>query len=391
VDFSLTTEQQLIVKAARRMVETDIQPVLDAHDKDKALPKHAILDVMQKAANLGMTCARIPEEGGGAGMTMLDYGLITEQVPPAMGLILQPHEATTTRIYFGCTPEQKDRYLEDLMTGKKIACTASTEPDIGSDPRGIKTRVREDGNELVVDGAKQWISNATVSDIMNVTCRSNKDDGTSSMVRVLVDPNVSKVEAREVDMHGLRQAPLGEVTFAGCRVPKTNLCPDTGETAKLLTVTWLANRPLVGLMAVGLAQKALDLACNYAGVRKQFGRLIGGFQLVQEDLAEIETCVLSSRLLCYNALSAIDRGERANGLSAMAKRYAVDTCDRAIALAMRIHGAMGLSRELGLEQMARDVRTLTIPDGTPGILTLIQGRELTGLDPFGREARPNPQ
>ena len=183
-------------------------------------------------------------------------------------------------------------------------------------------------------------------------------------------------------MHGLRQAPLGEVTFSDCHVPKNNLCPDTGETAKLLTVTWLANRPLVGLMAVGLAQKALDAARAYAGIRKQFGRFIGGFQLVQNDLAEIETCILSSRLLCYNALAAIDRGERANGLSAMAKRYAVDSCDRAIALAMRVHGAMGLSTELGLEQMARDVRTLTIPDGTPGILTLIQGRELTGLDPF---------
>jgi alkylation response protein AidB-like acyl-CoA dehydrogenase len=382
MDFSLTTEQQMIVKAAQRMVETDIQPVLDAHDKDKALPKEAVLKIFAKAANLGMTCARIPEEGGGAGMTMLDCGLITEQIPPTAGLMIQPHEATTTRIYFGCTADQKERYLEDLMTGKKIACTASTEPDVGSDPRGIKTRVKETGDELVLDGAKQWISNATVCDLMNVTCRHVKEDGTSSMVRVLVDPTESKFHTRDVDMHGLRQAPLGEVTFSDCRVPKGNLCPDTGETAKLLTVTWLANRPLVGLMAVGLAQKALDLARNYAGVRKQFGKFIGGFQLVQQDLAEIETCVLSSRLICYNALAAIDRGERANGLSAMAKRYAVDACDRAIALAMRLHGAMGLSKELGLEQMARDVRTLTIPDGTPGILTLIQGREITGLDPF---------
>jgi alkylation response protein AidB-like acyl-CoA dehydrogenase len=382
MDFSFTTEQQMMINAAKRMVEIDIQPVLDANDRNKALPKAAILKIMEKAANLGMTCARIPEEGGGAGMTMLDYGLITEQMPPSAGLIIQPHEATTARIYFGCTPEQKERYLGDLMTGIKIACTASTEPDVGSDPRGIKTKVRETSSGLVVNGAKQWISNATVCDIMNVTCRLVKDDDSSTMVRVLVDPLQSPFDARELEMHGLRQAPLGEVTFSDCHVPKDNLCPDTGETAKLLTVTWLANRPLVGLMAVGLAQKALDAARAYAGIRKQFGRLIGSFQLVQADLAEIETCVLSSRLVCYNALAAIDRGERANGLSAMAKRYAVDTCERAIALAMRLHGAMGLSKELGLEQMARDVRTLTIPDGTPGILTLIQGRELTGLDPF---------
>jgi len=218
--------------------------------------------------------------------------------------------------------------------------------------------------------------------VMNVTCRLVRDDGSSSMVRVLVDPSQSSFETHELAMHGLCQAPLGEVTFSGCRVPKENLCPDTNETAKLLTITWLANRPLVGLMAVGLAQRALDAARSYAGMRKQFGSYIGGFQLVQNDLAEMETCILSSRLLCYNALAAIDRGERANGLSAMAKRYAVDACDRALALAMRLHGAMGLSRELGLEQMARDIRTLTIPDGAPGILTLIQGRELTGFDTF---------
>ena len=135
-------------------------------------------------------------------------------------------------------------------------------------------------------------------------------------------------------------------------------------------------------MAIGLAQRALDMACQYAGIRKQFGKPIGAFQAIQNDLADIQTLVVTGRLVCYHALSALDRGERANGLSAMAKRYAVDAADRAVALAMRIHGAMGLSRELGLEQLARDVRTLTIPDGTPGILQLIQGRELTGIDPF---------
>ena len=382
MDFSLTTEQQMMVNAARRMVETEIQPVLEANDRDKGLPKSAVLKIMAKAADLGLTSARIPEAGGGAGMSMLDYGLIGEQIPPCVGLILQPHEATTTRIYFGCSPEQKERYLPDLMSGKRIACTGSTEPDVGSDPRGIKTKVTEAGDVLIINGSKLWISNAPICDVMNVTCRLTTQDGKSSVVRVLVDRTESEFTTRELDMLGLRQAPLGEVAFNDCRVPRRNLCPDTGDTAKLLTLTWLANRPLVGLMAVHLAQKALDAARTYAGIRKQFGRTIGGFQLIQNDLADIETAVVTSRLVCYNALAAIDRGERANGLSAMAKRYAVDACDRAIALAMRIHGAIGLSRELGLEQIARDVRTISIPDGTPGILTLIQGRELTGIDPF---------
>lgn len=382
MDFSLSEEQRMMVDAARRLVEKHIQPILDANDKDSALPKPAILEIMEKAAQLGLTSARIPEEGGGAGLRMLDYGLIGEQMPACVALILQPHEATTARVYFGCSEEQKERYLGDLMAGRRIACTGSTEPDVGSDPRGVKTTVTEEGDHLVLNGRKQWISNATVCDFMNVTCRKVGAEGTTSLARVLVDRAESPFEAHEVQMHGLRQAPLGEVLFDDCRIPKRNLCPETGDTARLLTLTWLANRPLVGLLAVNLGQKALDAARTYAGVRKQFGRYIGGFQLIQCDLADIETAVVSSRLLCYNALAALDRGERANGLSAMAKRYAVDACDRAIALAMRIHGAMGLSRELRLEELARDVRTLTIPDGTPGILTLIQGRELTGIDPF---------
>ena len=382
MDFSLSEDQRLMVEAARRLVDRHIRPIMEAHDRDSALPKPAILKIMEKAAELGLTSARIPESGGGAGLSMLDYGLITEQMPPSVVLIVQPHEATTARVYYGCNEEQKARYLEDLMSGRRIACTASTEPDVGSDPRGVKTTLTEEGEHLVLKGRKQWISNSTVCDLMNVTCRKLNPDGTSSLARVIVERSESPFEAREVLMHGLRQAPLGEVLFDGCRVPRRNLCPETGDTARLLTLTWLANRPLVGLLAVNLGQKALDAAREYAGVRKQFGRVIGGFQLVQNDLAEIETAVVTSRLLCYHALATLDRGERANGLSAMAKRYAVDACDRAVALAMRIHGAMGLSRELGLEQLARDVRTLTIPDGTPGILTLIQGRELTGIDPF---------
>src|SRR5690606_333694 len=123
-------------------------------------------------------------------------------------------------------------------------------------------------------------------------------------------------------------------------------------------------------------QKALDAASLYAKDRIQFGRQIGGFQLVQSLLADISTAVTTSRLLCYYALHCIDNGDRANHVSAMAKRYAVDACQRAVSMAMEIHGAMGLTKEMGLEQLYRDVRMFTVPDGTNQILALIEGREL---------------
>lgn len=382
MDFRLTDHQEMLVDAARKISEKHIQPLLAERNARQPLSRADVLEILGKAADIGLTSARIPEEGGGAGMAMLDYGLVMEQMPPTVGLIVQPHEATTTRIYFGGSEEQKRRFVPGLIAAQLVGATGSTEPDCGSDPRGIKTIGEFIGDALVVNGRKQWISNATVCDVIHITCRVPNDGGGHRMGRVLVERAESPFEAEEVSMHGLCQAPLGEVSFADCRVPLSNICPDDENTARLLTITWLANRPAVGLMAVHLAQKALDFAKNYAGVRKQFGKHIGAFQAIQLDLAEIETLVVSARLLCYNALSAIDQGARANGLSAMAKRYAVDACDKAIALAMRVHGAMGLSVELGLEQMARDVRTLSIPDGTPGILALIQGRELSGIDAF---------
>lgn len=382
MEFSLTEDQRMLVDAANNVSRKHIQPLLESREKDKALEKKDVLEILSKASDVGLTSARIPEEGGGMGLKMLDYGLIMEQMPPTVGLIVQPHEATTTRIYFGGSEEQKERFVPQLMAGTIVGATGSSEPGCGSDPRGIKTTAEiQDGN-MIVNGRKQWISNATVCDVIHITCRIPNSENGYRMGRILVERSESQFESEEVAMHGLCQAPLGEVLFNDCVVPINKLCPDDENTAKLLTITWLANRPTVGLMAVNLAQKALDMSRDYVGVRKQFGKNIGAFQSIQVDLADMETLVMASRLLCYNALSAIDSGVRANGLSAMAKRYAVDACDKAIALAMRVHGAMGLSRELGLEQMARDVRTLTIPDGTPGILALIQGRELTGIDAF---------
>ncbi len=383
MDFALSDDQQMMVDASSRLNEKFVQPLLDSHDKFKGLPKRAVLSVLEKAADLGLTAARIPEEAGGAGLKMLDYGMIVEQLPPSIMLMVQPHEATTTRIHFGGTPEQKERFVPGLIAGRMVGATGSTEPDHGSDPRGIKTTATPDGHgSVLLSGRKQWISNAPVCDLIYVTCRMSDGAGGFKMARVIVERSETPFETRELEMHGLCQAPLGEVLFDNCKIPERNVCPESADTARLLTITWLANRPAVGLMAVGLAQRALNMAREYAGIRKQFGKPIGAFQLIQKDLADIETLVVTARLTCYHALSAIDRGERANGLSAMAKRYAVDASEKAIAIAMRVHGAMGLSRELGLEQLARDVRTLTMPDGTPGILALIQGRELTGLDPF---------
>jgi alkylation response protein AidB-like acyl-CoA dehydrogenase len=385
MEFEPTEDQTLLVDSARRMVETEIKPILDRNPHDRPLSKTELLKIFAVFSREGLTAPRLPMEAGGSGLKMLDYGMIYEQLPPVVAISLLSHEVTITRIHAESTQEQRERFLPDAIAGRKICCTGSTEPDTGSDPRGIKTRVAERDGRLVINGRKMWITNGSISDIAVITCIGADPaaiTGQSQMRRIAIQRETSPYESREIPCVGLQQGHLAELLFDDVSVPADNALGATGDAARVLTVTWNVNRPLMGLSAVHLAQRALDAAVAYAGMRKQFGRLIGGKQLVQERLADIATAVETSRLLCYKALAEVDRGVRSNGLSAMAKRYATNACLQAISLAMGVHGAMGISREMGLEQLFRDARMLVVPDGTNEILALMIGRELTGIDAF---------
>jgi alkylation response protein AidB-like acyl-CoA dehydrogenase len=383
IDFVFTSEQELMRDSARRLVERDIAPVLKRHDRDTAIPKNVLLEIFSKLATLGMTSARVPESGGGSGITMLDYGIMFEQIPPSISMSLISHEGCIARLFAECSPEQRERFLPDLIAGRKLACTGSTEPGTGSDPRGVATRVTREGNTLVLNGRKMWITNVSACDVILVTCvDATRPDPRNRVVKVVVERDKSPFEAREIDTIGLRQGLLGEAVFDNCRVSADNLLESSKDGTRILKETWNVARPMVGLMAVHLAQAAFDVALDYAKMRKQFGKPIAAHQLVQKNLSDIATAIITSRLLCYRALSVIDRGERAEGASAMAKRYAQMACREAVWQAMNVLGAMGLSREAGLEEYYRDIRMLPIPDGTNEILALIHGRELTNLEAF---------
>ncbi|MCO5089470.1 acyl-CoA dehydrogenase family protein [Bosea sp. (in: a-proteobacteria)] len=383
MDFELTDEQRIAQDATRRMVSQEIEPLIAGYDPDQPLPKDATRQLIQILAKQGLTTARLPEEAGGSALSALTVGLILEQLPPVAQWALGAQEVTIARIYRGSTPEQRARILPDLIAGNKITCTGTTEPDAGSDPRSIRTTAVEDGDHYIVNGTKMWVTNASVCDVMMVTTSVGRDEnGLSRMMRIVIDKEESPFTTRKIPTLGLKSGHLGEATFVDCRVPKRNVLGETGDASRVLTETWIANRPFMGLYAVHLAQKAYDAALAFAGERVQFGRKIAGFQLVQELLANIATAITSSRLLCYYALSCIDRGERSNQISAMAKRYSLAACQRAISEAMEVHGAMGISTELGLERLYRDARMLPIPDGTNQILTLIEGREITGIPAY---------
>ncbi|MBV1876619.1 MAG: acyl-CoA/acyl-ACP dehydrogenase [Pseudomonadales bacterium] len=383
MEFQLTEEQRLIQASAIDMVRRDIQPVLDAYPADQSLPKAAMHELFKTVAEMGLMAPRIPISAGGSGLKMLDYGLIFEALPAWFAISVMAQEVTAARIFAESTPEQQARFMPGLFSGKTIAGTATSEPGAGSDPRGLTTKMEIHGDTAVVNGRKLWVSNGSVADMLAVTCINGVDaKGRNTLMRIIVEPGIANVAIREIETVGLQQGHLSEAVFEDCEVPVENILSSGGDAARMLTVTWNGNRPLVGLAAAALTQKAFDLAVEHAGLRHQFGKPIAGHQLVQRNLADIETAILSSRLLSYYALDMIDRGERENGIAAMAKRHATKTCENAISLAMQVQGGMGITREAGLEQLWRDVRMLSVPDGTDDILTLIQGREITGLAAF---------
>lgn len=383
MEFKLTEEQRLMKDTARALVAREIEPVLAAHDRERPLPKAALLRIFHVLRPLGVIAPRIPESVGGSGMSYLNYGLVMEELPTPVSLAVMAHEVTATRIHLGADEEQRRRLLPRLLDGSRIACSGISEPNVGSDPRAIETRARPDGEFLVIDGTKLWITNGSISDVIVAVCALDTGKkGTSQITRIVMERDVSPYQAREVETIGLRQGHLSEVLFVDCRVPRANVLGEPGDAHQALTLTWLANRPLVGLMAVGLAQRALDASVAYAKLRVQFDGPIGGRQLVQEMLSEMAIRIEASRLLCLRALSLLDDGVRSNKEASMAKAFATENCLTALHLAMQVHGASGLTRELGIERLFRDARMLTIPDGTTQIQHLIVGRELTGLSAF---------
>jgi alkylation response protein AidB-like acyl-CoA dehydrogenase len=383
MDFSLTEEQRLIRESAIGMMKQDIAPVLAAHDAGHSLPRDAMAQLYRVFAAQGLTAPRLSAAQGGSEMKMLDYGLVYEQLPAWLAVSVMAHEVTVARIYAEANPAQRERFLPKMIAGQWIGGTATSEPGAGSDPRGLTTRITIEGEIAIVNGAKIWVSNGSIADILAVTCIDGTDEkGRNTLSRIVIMRDESPYSVREIPVTGLRQGHLSEIVFEDCRVPAQNILSSGGDAARMLTVTWNGNRPLVGLAAARLAERAFEAAIDHAAIRKQFGKPIAGHQLIQQKLADIETAIMTSRLLCYRALDMMDRGERSNAAAAMAKRHATTACLEAISQAMGVHGGMGLTLEAGLEQLWRDCRMLAVPDATDEILTLIQGREITGIAAF---------
>ncbi|MFE7422196.1 acyl-CoA dehydrogenase family protein [Rhodococcus sp. NPDC057529] len=360
-----------------------VRPLLDDFDLDDTMTRERSHELWDELFGNGIL-DEVPRDADGA----LDWtaaGILLESLAYGNGSL--SFMALSTLVFPALTfdtltPEQQHIYGHLFARGQFLA-GAYSEPGAGSNPAELRTTARRVDGEWVVNGTKLWISGAHHSDGLLLNCLIDEGDGSApTMGQLLLDRAVTAYETNVIDTIGLRAHGLCEVVLDDVRAPlHAHLSADAANKTELQR-TLQRGRLLMAAIAVGMAQRALDITVNYAGQRTQFGRSIAGFQLIQELLAQMYTDVTLARVGMFYGFSRLDEGHPVAKESSMAKAYATEAALRVANAGIQVHGAMGLSKESEIETIVRDARMCTIPDGTTQIHSLIIGRDLTGRSAF---------
>ena len=385
--LELNEEQKILQKNARDFMEREIIPIADEYDrKYHPLPKDVSLGLLKKLLPFGYVGSTLSPEYGGQGLDLISYAVLGEELARAylslgMIVLIQDGSVLPILVEHG-TPEQKAKYIPKIMSLEKITCFCLTEPDVGSGARDLATSAVLDGDHYILNGTKTWITNGGIADLAVVFASTDRSKGARGISCFLVDKAESPFTTSELPKLGCRSCPTSELNFDDCRIPKGNLIGTPGSAYLLALGELCKLRVAVGIGAIGLAQAAIDAAIKYARERKQFGRPIGSFQLVQEMIADMAILTDAARLICYRALYLIGKGETPFKEASMAKAYSTDIAVEVTSKAIQVHGAYGISEEYPVERYFRDARTLTFPDGATQIQKLVIGRELLGISAF---------
>ncbi len=375
--FELNEEHSLFQKSVRDFANEVIKPRAKEIDDSKEFPMWCI-DEMRKMGLLGIPYG---EEWGGAGGDTLMYAIAVEEISRAsgsIGLILAAHTSLGTGpIYNFGTDEQKKKYLPGLCSGNKLGAFCLTEPQAGSDAGGTKTMAVEDGDHYIVNGAKNWITNAGVADVYTVTAVTDKGEGTDGISAFIMERGTPGLSTgKKEDKLGLRGSETNPVFFENVKIPKSAMLGPRGQGFKQFMKTLDNGRISIGAMAVGLAQAALDASIEYSQSREQFGRPISKFQAIQFKLADMATEIAAARHLVYDSAVTKDKGEKLTKISAMAKLYASEVAMRATTQAIQVYGGNGYSTEYPVERFFRDAKLCEIGEGTSEIQRIVIAREV---------------
>ncbi len=377
MDFRLTDEQNLLRASVREFAEIEMRPHVMAWDEAQHFP----MDLLPRLAHLGLMGIQFAEEFGGSGMSAVDYCICIEElarVCPAIALSVAAHNGLcSSHIAMFGTAAQKSTYLPRLVRGQVLGAWGLTEAGAGSDASGMKTTAVRDGDGWRLNGSKNFITHGSIGGVMVVVAVTDRAKGHRGISAFIVEHGAPGMSAgKKENKLGMRASDTSEVIFVDCRIPAADLLGAEGEGFINTLQVLDAGRIGIAALSVGLAQGAYEAARTYAKERRQFGQPIAAFQAIQWKLADNATRIEAARLLTYRAAYMKDRGQRMTRESAMAKLFASEIAVKAADDCVQIHGGYGFVKDYPAEKYFRDVKLLTIGEGTSEIQRLVIARQL---------------
>lgn len=382
MNFELSEEQQQFRDLVHNFVAREVRP--HAHEVDEEARFN--WEAVRKMGPLGLLGLEVPMEYGGAEVDAISAAIAIEELGWGCGstaLAISAHNglALGPIVNYG-SEAQKEKWLPKLAAGAgQLACLALTEPGAGSDLQGgVRTKAVRDGDEWVINGSKMWMTNASISDLMVVLCRTDSAGGSRSLSMILVPSDTPGITIGPAEKKmGLKGSPTHAVTFDNVRVPAENLLGEEGRGLQQTLATLDNGRIGIGALALGLAQAAYEEAVRYAKEREAFGKPIANFQAIQWMIADAATEIEAARLMVYYAAWRKQQGLSYSKEAAMAKLFSTEVSERVCRNAIQVYGGYGYSREFPVERIYRDTRLMTIGEGTSEIQRLVIARRILDL------------
>ncbi len=381
MDELLTDEQKLVRDAARSWVKQNVSPIIEEHFEKGTFPNH----LLKGLGEIGAFGPYIPEQYGGPGLDQISYGLIMQELERCDSGLRSTASVQSSLVMYPIykygNEEQRMKYLPKLASGDMIGCFGLTEPDHGSNPGGMLTNFKEDGDHVILNGSKMWISNAPFADIAVVWAKNEE----GRIHGLVVERGMEGFSTPEMHgKHSLRASATGELLFENVRVPKANILPGKSGLGAPLGCLDSA-RFGIAWGALGAAMDCYDQALRYSKERTQFGVPIGAFQLTQKKLAEMITEISKAQLLTLRVGQLRQEGRATSAQISMAKRNNVEIALDIAREARQIHGAMGITNEYSIMRHMANLESVLTYEGTHDIHLLITGMDVTGIPAFTRE------
>ncbi|MBO4246903.1 acyl-CoA dehydrogenase family protein [Halomicrobium sp. IBSBa] len=378
MDFTLPDEHRMIRDSVREFCAAEIEPIAQEIEDEHRFPA----EIFDQLAELDVMGVPIDEEWGGLGGDQLMYALVTEElgrVSGSIGLSYAAHVSLASKpIELFGTDQQRERWLRPLAEGEYLGGWALTEPESGSDASDMSTTATRAGDAWVLDGTKQFITNASVAGSLVVKAVTEPGAGYDGISTFLVDPEADDgfEVTTEWEKMGLNASPTCEIRFDDCRIPADRLLGEPGDGWEQTKKTLDGGRISIAALSVGLAQGAFEAALEYAKEREQFGQPIGQFDAVRDMLVEMDRKIERARLLTHKAATKYDQGEDVGRLSSMAKLDASEICREVAEDAVQVLGGYGYTTDFAPQRFYRDAKLMEIGEGTSEIQRLVLGREL---------------